>query len=100
MRGIERHGGAAPIAFARLLPLVNDRAAVLEAIDILLERKHDAPEMGLAPRVELLDAFIEDDLARIEATSPQSAPHAQAPVAVDTLFHETVDEVVRSGDAV
>ena len=69
-------------------------------INILLARKHDAPEMGLAPRVELRDAFIQDDLARIEATSPQSAPHAQAPVAVDALFHATVDEVVRAGDAV
>lgn len=100
MRGVERHGGVLPVEFARLLPLLNDRAAVLEAINILLERKHDAPEMGLAPRMELLDAFIQDDLARIEATSPQSAPHAQAPVAVDALFHATVDEVVRSGDAV
>lgn len=52
VRGVERHGGVLPVEFARLLPLLNDRAAVLEAINILLERKHDAPEMGRAPRNE------------------------------------------------
>ena len=32
VRGVERHGGVVPVEFARLLPLLNDRAAVLEAI--------------------------------------------------------------------
>lgn len=70
VRWLERFGTAAPIEFARLLPLVQDEQPLVDAIQILLERKRSSPEMGLEPQVPAIHAFIEAELERLDAQNP------------------------------
>lgn len=66
VRWIETYGQPAPIEFHKLLPLVPDEAGLMTDIMQLLERKRATPEMGLAPRVNSIHAFIEAELRRLE----------------------------------
>lgn len=92
---LERYGTPAPIEFERLLHLVDDRPALRMEIDALLERKRGAPEMGLGDPVAAINAFVEEQLARLETMCPESTRPAGAARALNTLFHAVLDE---SGD--
>ncbi len=70
VRWIETYLTAPPIEFAKLLHLIADREALCTAIDGLLQQKRRAPEMGLAPQVPAIHAYIEDELARLETLAP------------------------------
>ncbi len=61
---IEKTGKAAPIEFQKLLPLIAEQPILLEAVLALLEQKINSPELGLAPAVPVLNAFIEDTLKK------------------------------------
>jgi predicted nucleotidyltransferase len=67
---LERYGVAAPIEFEKLLHLIEDRAELVAAIRELLARKRQAPELGLAPPVASINAFIEGELERLENFKP------------------------------
>jgi predicted nucleotidyltransferase len=71
VRWLERYGTAAPIEFAQLLPLIQEDQPLVKAIESLLERKRNAPEMGLEPPVPAIHAFIESELSRLEAYEPK-----------------------------
>jgi len=90
VRWLHRYASAAPIEFEKLLVLLDDAPEVLAEIHTLLERKRQTPETGLAPRVPVLNAFIEAELAR----APDLAPVARsASVAnlLNPLFHRVLD---------
>lgn len=90
VRWLERQGKPAPIEFENLLHLIDDQRTLLADIKTLLERKKDTPEMGLAPPVESIHAFIEQELDRLETVQVQTIPLA----AMDSL-NEVFRAVVR-----
>ena len=73
VRWLEHYGTAAPIEFEKLLHLVADQPQLLADIDALLVQKRAAPELGLAPAIPSINAFVESELARLESIKP--APH-------------------------
>lgn len=88
-RWVARNGQAAPIEFDRLLTMLDDRA-VLEAIDVLLAQKRAAPELGLAPAVPILNAFIEAELADTPIEVPAKPRGEQVIATLNTLFHDAL----------
>ncbi len=89
---LERYATPAPVEFHKLLHLIDDRPALRAAIDALLERKRGAPEMGLGDPVPSINAFVEEQLERLEAMSPETTRQAAALPVLNTLFHEVLDE--------
>lgn len=92
VRWIERHGGAAPLEFQRLLTLIEDQPALVADILALLERKRTAPEMGTGPRIASVDAFIAAELERLEAMRPEKVHRAGAIDHLNALMRATLDE--------
>jgi hypothetical protein len=91
-RWIASEGCAAPVEFEKLLALLQQEPAVLAEVHHLLEQKRNAPELGLAPAVPLLNAFIEAELEGGSVDIPQKS---HAPMVVDRLnelFHRVIEE--------
>lgn len=89
---LERYATPAPIEFHKLLHLIDDRPTLRADIDALLERKRGAPEMGLGDPVPSINAFVEEQLERLEAMSPETTRQAGALPVLNTLFHAVLDE--------
>jgi predicted nucleotidyltransferase len=72
-RWLEKYGTAAPIEFGKLLHLIEGDGRLLLDVQDLLIRKRVAPELGLAAPVASINAFIEQELERLETvdTPPQ-----------------------------
>ncbi len=92
VRWLERYGQAAPIEFAKLLHLIDDQPALLADIHALLERKRAAQELGLAPPVKSIDAFIQAELVRLEHFNPQPSERDDVLGKLDAVFHRCLDE--------
>jgi len=92
VRWLERYGTAAPIEFASLLHLIDGETALLADIADMLEQKRGAPELGLSVPYPRVNAFIEAELARLDAATP--TPDDLRPVlpALNALFLATVRE--------
>jgi predicted nucleotidyltransferase len=90
-RWIEKTGTPAPIEFAKLLPLLEEAPELLAEVHRLLELKRSAPELGLAPAVPLLNAFIE---AELEAPReiPRTSREGEAIHRLNDLFHRALQE--------
>jgi predicted nucleotidyltransferase len=91
-RWIASKGCAAPIEFEKLLTLLQHEPVVLAEVHKLLEQKRGAPEIGLAPAVPALNAFIEAELEGDAVEIPQKSC---APMVVDRLnelFHHVLEE--------
>ncbi len=91
VRWLERHGGAAPIEFNKLLTLVKD-PALLADIHALLERKKVALEKEMAPPVESLNLFIESELDRLDDYRSQWLDRTAEMNQLNALFHMVLDE--------
>ncbi len=89
---LERYRIPAPIEFERLLHLIDDRPALCTDIDALLERKRGAPEMGLGDPVAAINAFVGEQLARLDTMRPETSRPPGAVQALSTLFHAVLDE--------
>ena len=85
-RWIEKYNSAAPIEFEKLLHLIGDQSELLLAIDVLLAKKRDAPEMGLSEPVLIINDFIEKELLRLEVLNPQNAPKSESKPALNELL--------------
>jgi predicted nucleotidyltransferase len=96
VRWLERHGEAAPIEFHRLLAMLDDPALLADIHD-LLARKRAAPEMGLAPPIPRINAFVEAELERLEALVPPPWRPGGVVPALDGLFRELVAEAWAAG---
>ncbi len=92
VRWLERYGTAAPIEFGKLLHLIEDRPELLDAIDELLRKKREAPEMGLSHQVPSIHRFVEDELARLEAIMPQRGDRSTPLPMLNALFHAVLRE--------
>lgn len=84
VRWIERFGSAPPMEFRNLLPLLED-AALLSAIERLLEQKAATRELGLADPIPEVDQFVREELARLEAESPEKDELRDSRSAADLL---------------
>lgn len=71
VRWLERYGRAAPIEFSRLLEVIADEPALIDAIDGLLALKRSSPELGLSEQIPEIHAFIERELERLESVVPE-----------------------------
>lgn len=93
-RWIARTGRAAPIEFERLLALLQDEPAVLSEVHLLLERKRNTPELGLAPAVPLLNMFIEAELegGTVDVSQKSPVPRPKAIDQLNRLFHRVLEE--------
>ena len=75
VRWLEAYATPAPIEFGKLLHLIDGNPQLVADIHELLERKRGSPEMGLAPQVATIHAFIEAELLRLEPIDiPQEGP--------------------------
>ena len=92
---LERYGTPAPIEFHALLHLIDDRPALRTDIDALLDRKRAAPEMGSGDRVPSINAFIAEQLARLEAMRPEATRQPSAVAALNIVFHAVLDDTDR-----
>jgi predicted nucleotidyltransferase len=95
-RWVAGTGAAAPIEFEKLLTLLQDEPAVLEAVLALLEQKRSAPELGLAPAVPVLNDFIEAELDREPVEVPQKSNSPRVVDRLNALFHGAIREHVGS----
>lgn len=91
-RWIARTGSAAPIEFERLLSLLQQEPAVLSEVHTLLEQKRGAPELGLAPAVPLLNAFIKAELEGGAVDIPQKSRDPRVVDQLNELFHDILEE--------
>ncbi|MEQ1513676.1 MAG: nucleotidyltransferase domain-containing protein [Lysobacteraceae bacterium] len=89
---LERYATPAPIEFNRLLHLIDDRPTLRMDIDALLDRKRGAPEMGLGDPVRSINAFVAEQLARLETMRPEATRQPGAVSALNALFHAVLDE--------
>lgn len=92
VRWLERYGTPAPIEFQRLMPLVGDDREVTQAIDVLLQQKRAAPELGRGPAVPVLQAFIERELDRLESIEPPAVRPGGAASLLNEFFRRVLNE--------
>lgn len=86
VRWIEKFKTAAPIEFEKLLQMIDDKKELLNAIDLLLAKKRDAPEMGLSEPVAIINEFVENELARLELLNPQTTFKKESIPDLNELF--------------
>ena len=72
--------------------LIADQPALTAAIDALLEKKRQAPEMGLSPQIPAIHAFIERELERLESIKPVRHERQEVVSGLSRLFRTTLDE--------
>lgn len=90
---IEREGKMAPMRFADLLTTEQLPPLVRTAIDGLLERKMNGPELGVGPCIEELDVWIAERMAHYEYNKPAFDPRQKfASNDLDTLFRQVLAE--------
>jgi uncharacterized protein len=91
-RWVAQTGGAAPIEFEKLLTLLHGEPTVLAEIYKLLEQKRGAPELGLAPAVPVLNAFIEAELENVPIDAQKKSQSSEIVGHLNELFHNALRE--------
>jgi uncharacterized protein len=89
VRWIERERRPAPIVFQDLLELLPASDELVQSITRLLEMKRRSPELGLAPRIDVINQFIEAELERLE-----TVPRFET--ASDTILVERLDGILHA----
>ena len=92
VRWLERYGTAAPIEFDKLLHLIDDQPALRADIDELLTRKKAAPEMGLSAPITSINAFVVQELERLDAVVPPRDAKAERVSLLTDVFRATLRE--------
>src|SRR5690606_3006233 len=91
-RWVSQTGSAAPIEFEKLLALLKGERDVLAAVHTLLEQKRNAPELGRAPAVPILNEFIEAELENQLLNVPKKSQSKQVIGQLNGIFHEMLRE--------
>lgn len=92
VRWLEHYQTPAPIEFQRLLEFTEGEAGLEMAISDLLERKRVSPEMGLSPKIEPIQRFIERELLRLEQISPIRKDRTDVEPLLSDLFRAVLKE--------
>ena len=90
-RWIETTGFAPPIEFEKLLTLLQSEQDVLSEIRILLEKKQNTSELGLAAAIPVLNEFIEAFLDSPVVDVPKR-PSGSPVDQLNALFHLVLSE--------
>lgn len=91
VKWLERFERVAPIEFEKLLVVVQENVELMAAIYQLLDLKRQSPEMGLAPLVPVIHAFIEAELSRLAHIAPDRFERsANVEFLLSRLFRETL----------
>ena len=91
-RWIAKGGAPPPMEFAKLLPLLQQEPAVLAEVNRLLILKRSTLELGLAPAVPTLNAFIEAELEGFTGEVAQKPHLPDAMECLNELFHRVLCE--------
>lgn len=92
VRWLELYKQPAPIVFNELLTLIQGQSSLLKAIDRLLIQKRSGLELGLSPQIPEIHDFIESELARIEALSPQHVERKNVEPTLSEIFRAVLRE--------
>lgn len=93
VRWLETYGHPAPLEFEKLLHLLGAQEELLADIQRLLEQKRITPEMGLAPQVASIHAFIEAELLRLEGLNLERTQPTEEPTSrLNELFRRCLPE--------
>ncbi len=96
-RWLERRSAPAPIEFERLLQMIDDDDRLSRDIDVLLRRKRTEPELGLAPPIASIRAFIDREIERLQSVVIADSPTdvAIATRLLNAIFRECLREAWR-----
>lgn len=89
LAAIEAGHGVAPMRFAALVAAIVTDAGLRAGIEQLLVAKRGAMEFEVAPSLPAIDAFIDAELTRLEATPPPASDATDFSV-LDRLLMDTV----------
>jgi predicted nucleotidyltransferase len=92
VRWLMQADGAAPIEFEKLLTMLDQEPEVLKAVHELLHQKRNSPELGKAPRVSLLNEFIEAELNLPPAEAPKKSGAPEVIGKLNSIFHHALAE--------
>ena len=93
-RWIEENNTLPPIKFQSLVEALLPSGDLREEIDKLLKRKMAGDELNLEPRIELINEFLDKEIARLEEYARNLDVQIQNPTKqLDELFRETLEEV-------
>lgn len=77
---IEKHNESPPMEFETLLTLIDDNA-LSDSVNKLLAKKRSGVELGLEPKIHVINNFIESALTHFESTvnsfDPKQKPNAR-----------------------
>src|SRR5450830_698082 len=90
VRWLERYGTAAPIEFSKLLHLIANEHALLADINVLLEQKRKAPELGLASPVQSINRFVESELERLDALAIAPVRYSNTTSLLNVIFRQSL----------
>ena len=89
-RWIDRTQRAAPIEFDKLLEMLDGEREVLCAVQVLLDKKRAAAELGLVDAVPVLNSFIETALDGALPEVPKKPLSPEVVSLLNELFHEAL----------
>lgn len=92
-RWIERELGVVPTAFETLVGATLEDEALVGAIEELVARKRDGVELGEGPRIPAISEFIESELDRQQARTPERPPKAVGIEELDAVFRRALAEL-------
>ncbi|MDT0595754.1 nucleotidyltransferase domain-containing protein [Glaciecola petra] len=89
IKWLEKYGSVAPIEFHKVLELVED-PELLETIHQLLEKKKISEEKMLAPKISVLNNYIETELNRLEDIKVPKAQRVTEMAKLNELLHSVL----------
>ncbi|GGE57239.1 nucleotidyltransferase domain-containing protein [Priestia taiwanensis] len=91
---IEKYNTTPPISFHELLEDIVPEGTLKTEIDNLLKRKMIGDELDLEPRVNVINEFVEHEMARLEEYAKSLKVEVKDPTKMlDELFRGTLQEV-------
>jgi len=96
VRWIEQDRGPVPVALPRLLEAATISTTLRDAIDALIDRKRAGTERDAGPRLPIIHAFIEDELARHDARSLPASEGQPSAAPLHAFFRTVLDHVAAS----
>ncbi len=92
---VEKRNEAPPMEFERLLNNLDLDESLVKKINVLLERKRAGVEMGLEPKIDEINRFIEEKIAHFEKNTEKFNPNKKPD---SKVLDEYFVRILREGD--
>lgn len=92
---VEKRNEAPPMEFEKLLYNLDLDESLVEKINVLLERKRAGVEMGLEPKIDEINRFIEEKIVYFEKNTEKFNPNKKPD---SKILHEYFVRILREGD--